>query len=84
MNNISAFKDYLLYEKKFSTHTIQAYIKDLEEFRQFYFKKKQIQELDNVNYPEIRSWVVLLASNQLSNLFINFCKKLKLLSLHLL
>ena len=71
MNNISAFKDYLLYEKKFSTHTIQAYIKDLEEFRQFYFKKKQIQELDNVNYPEIRSWVVLLASNQLSNSSIN-------------
>lgn len=71
MNNISAFKDYLLYEKKFSAHTIQAYIKDLEEFRQFYIEKSQIQELDNVNYPEIRSWVVSLVSCQLSNTSIN-------------
>lgn len=71
MNNISAFKDYLLYEKKFSAHTIQAYIKDLEEFRQFYIEKSQIQELDNVNYPEIRSWVVSLVSYQLSNTSIN-------------
>lgn len=71
MNNISAFKDYLLYEKKFSAHTIQAYIKDLEEFRQFYIEKSQIQELDNINYPEIRSWVVSLVSYQLSNISIN-------------
>ena len=37
LSNIKAFQDYLQHEKKYSLHTITAYINDLSFFKEFFF-----------------------------------------------
>ena len=68
---ISKFIDYLLLEKKYSSHTIEAYEKDLQAFSIFIEDELDIQELDEVTYPQIRNWIIFLAENGVSNRSIN-------------
>lgn len=71
MKNIIAFQDYLKFEKKYSTHTINAYVKDIGSFTSFYLSENESEEIENANYSQIRSWIVFLASKDLSNTSIN-------------
>ena len=68
---ILAFSDYLLKEKKYSLLTIKAYQKDLLFFQNFLESKYQINDLTLVSYSQIRSWIVFLVDQQLSNQSIN-------------
>ena len=68
---IKAFTDYLLLEKKYSSHTVIAYKKDLESFKNFCQDQFNNSDLRVVNYNEVRSWIVALSQNSISNRSIN-------------
>lgn len=66
-----SFTDYLLLEKNYSVLTVKAYQTDLENFSQFIKNEHQTNTITQVNYPQIRSWIVLMVENGLSNKSIN-------------
>lgn len=65
------FSDYLLLEKNYSALTVKAYQKDLETFLNFVKNEYDTNSIDKVNYAQIRSWIVALVENELSNRSIN-------------
>lgn len=70
-SNKEAFRDYLQFEKKYSPHTVNAYLNDLmffEEFNKTHFDQDNI---DKVNYSQIRSWIVSLVDQNISNVSVN-------------
>jgi integrase/recombinase XerC len=71
MDYIYKFKEYLELEKKYSAHTVHAYCNDLVTFKVFVAKEFDVDSLLEVNYPHIRSWIVSLSDQNLSNLSIN-------------
>ncbi|AOW20199.1 tyrosine-type recombinase/integrase [Urechidicola croceus] len=66
-----SFIEYLSFEKKYSQHTITAYQNDLNSFRKFLIQEYQDDNFLNVNYSQIRSWIVLLVDSGISNRSIN-------------
>ena len=65
------FLEYLQLEKKYSPHTIAAYKHDLASFHIFLQKVYDQQELNQVNYSQVRSWIVELVDSGISNSSIN-------------
>jgi len=70
-NNLRAFQDYLQLEKNYSPHTINAYIKDIAFFQNFILKEFDQEEITTVNYSQVRSWIVEMVDQSLSNNSIN-------------
>ena len=68
-NYISQYQDYLLKERKFSLHTVSAYIKDVQSFLDFI--KADVASVQEITYLNIRQWLVDLSSQGLSNNSIN-------------
>lgn len=68
---IEKFVDYLFLEKKYSKHTVIAYHKDLVSFSEFYLQEFGDQDISKSNYSQIRSWIVSLVDQQVSNRTIN-------------
>lgn len=66
---IKPYYDYLLKEKHFSMHTVNAYVKDVEAFLEF--AAKDLSSVDQITYQHIRKWIVSLAEKKLSNNSIN-------------
>ena len=66
-----AFTDYLSLEKKYSSHTVTAYTKDLESFSEFAKSEFDYKHIDSVNYSVIRSWIIHLVNNGVSNRSVN-------------
>jgi integrase/recombinase XerC len=60
MEAIGNFMDYLEFEKRFSVHTLRAYRTDLQQFAQFLRAEEQIEKIDEISSPIIRSWLVKL------------------------
>src|SRR5699024_5464291 len=69
--DISAFLEYMRFEKKYSEHTVLAYKNDLTAFSGFVLSEFDQPEIESVHYSQIRSWMVHLANNNLSNRSIN-------------
>ena len=67
----SSFLDYLQLEKKYSQKTIIAYKNDLKSFQDFNHNKFDQKNIKEVNYSQIRSWVVSLVADKISNNSIN-------------
>lgn len=65
------FTDYLQLEKKYSPHTVNAYLKDLEDFQKFASEEYQYVDIVNVNYSIVRSWIVSLVDSGISNRTVN-------------
>jgi len=63
---IGKFLDYLRIEKNYSKHTITAYNKDLNEFKDFLLNDFKSSNIKNVEYKLIRSWIVILVNNNIS------------------
>lgn len=66
-----SFTDYLLLEKKYSRLTVKAYQNDLEDFLDFIKAEYEVHTINQVNYSQIRSWIVSLVEKGLSNRSIN-------------
>ncbi|NER12313.1 tyrosine-type recombinase/integrase [Leptobacterium flavescens] len=66
-----AFLDYLQLEKKYSPHTIVSYSADLNAFLDFCKEHYELSEIDMVNYSVIRSWIVSLVDQGISNRSVN-------------
>ena len=67
----SSFLDYLKFEKKYSQKTIIAYKNDLKSFKFFNYNKFEQKDIKQVNYSQIRTWVVKLVADKISNGTIN-------------
>ena len=65
------FQDYLQLEKNYSHHTSLAYLADLNFFHDYIKKEFDQENLLEVNYSLIRSWIVLLSDKGISNTSIN-------------
>ncbi|WP_130736424.1 tyrosine-type recombinase/integrase [Flavobacterium sp. J27] len=69
--NLQAYQDYLLKEKKYSILTVNAYFADILSFQQFLKDQHDSVSLESVVYSLIRSWIVYLVENDISNQSIN-------------
>ena len=68
---IKHFIEYLSFEKKYSSHTIRAYNDDLNSFRTFCKITFDNEKLVDVNYSQIRSWIVKMINENISNRTVN-------------
>ncbi|KAA5532864.1 tyrosine-type recombinase/integrase [Paenimyroides baculatum] len=66
---IKPYYDYLLKEKHFSLHTVNAYVTDVESFLEF--TVKDVSAVNEIVYQHIRNWIVSLSSKKMSNNSIN-------------
>ncbi|MDR6843858.1 tyrosine-type recombinase/integrase [Flavobacterium granuli] len=70
-NNKDAFRDYLQLEKKYSPHTINAYLNDVAYFESFNKGCFEQDSIEQVNYSQIRSWIISLVEDGVSNGTVN-------------
>ena len=68
---IDSFLEYITLEKKYSVHTVTAYKKDLISFKDFLVTEFNQENLTEVHYNQIRTWVVFLVDLKISNRSIN-------------
>ncbi|MDE0535029.1 tyrosine-type recombinase/integrase [Tenacibaculum sp. L6] len=68
---IEAFLEYLAFEKNYSKHTIQAYKTDLIAFKDFSAVEFDQEDLENIHYNQIRTWIVSLVNSGVSNRSVN-------------
>lgn len=69
--SFKSFTDYLDLEKKYSPHTIVAYQRDLESFQKFNTEHFDDDHIKDVNYVQIRNWIIALVESGISNRTIN-------------
>lgn len=69
--SLQAFIDYLSLEKQYSKHTVGAYSRDIESFQTFLENHYGDANLADVNYSQIRSWIVALVETKITNRSIN-------------
>ena len=67
---LSDFKNFIESEKKYSKHTVSAYVNDLEEFNKF-LNINRVKLNEKLNYSFVRQWIVELSENGLSTRSIN-------------
>lgn len=70
-NYITPFLEYLFLEKSYSKHTITAYKTDLLAFKDFCEVTYDQESLIEINYAQVRSWVLSLVAADISNNTIN-------------
>ena len=52
-------------------HTVNAYVNDLLFFKEFLKTNFEQETLEDVNYSMIRSWIVFMVDNEMSNSSVN-------------
>ena len=70
-NNKDAFRDYLQLEKNYSPHTVNAYLNDINFFESFNKNEFNQETIEQVNYSQIRTWIVSLVDDKISNISVN-------------
>ena len=68
---IDSFIEYISLEKKYSPHTIKAYEDDIKNFQSFCITNYNDDDLIDINYAQIRSWIVFLVDKDISNRSVN-------------
>lgn len=68
---IDGFIDYLEFEKRYSIHTISSYKNDLMQFLAFLELQYETSEIHKANHLQVRSWIVHMVQNDISNKSIN-------------
>jgi integrase/recombinase XerC len=59
---IASFLQFLEYEKRFSSHTITAYKKDLEQYCEYLIEECGLNNVGEAQHQHLRSWMVSLIS----------------------
>lgn len=67
--NLQAYQNYLVKEKNYSPLTVRAYLDDILSF-QNYLNQQSIT-LEEVVYPNVRNWIVVLVENNVSTTSVN-------------
>ena len=67
--NLQAYQDYLVKEKNYSPLTVRVYLDDIYSFQEYL--KEQSVSLEEVVYPHIRSWIVMLVEQNISTTSVN-------------
>lgn len=75
---LAGFGDYLQYERRYSHHTLEGYLRDIGQFSGFLHLQYGISDLKSVSHSHIRSWVVSLL--QQNNGTVTIRRKLSSLS----
>ena len=70
-SNKEAFRDYLQLEKKYSAHTVNAYLNDIAFFEISNRTHFEQEDVDKANYSQVRSWIVSLIDQNISNVSVN-------------
>lgn len=68
---VKKFLDYLQLEKNYSSLTVVAYQKDIQDFSVFIQEHFGTSNAPQVNYPMVRSWIVSLVEAGITNRSIN-------------
>lgn len=68
-SNLQAYQDYLVKEKNYSPLTVRAYLDDINSF-QDYLNQQSIS-IEEVVYPNIRNWIVVLVEQNISTTSVN-------------
>ena len=76
ISTIQAYQEYLVKEKNYSLLTVQAYVSDILSFQGYLNTNHEATAVENVIYPQIRSWIVVLIENNISNKKISYDFKL--------
>ena len=70
-NSKASFRDYLQLEKNYSGLTVNAYLKDVVFFENFIATHFDQENLFEVNYSQIRSWIVSLIDAGIATVSVN-------------
>lgn len=70
-NSKASFRDYLNLEKNYSDLTVNAYLKDVVFFENFIENHFDQENLCEVNYSQIRSWIVSLIDAGIATVTVN-------------
>lgn len=70
-STIQAYQEYLVKEKNYSLLTVQAYVSDIMSFQDYLNNNHEATSVENVVYSQIRSWIVILIENNISNTSVN-------------
>ena len=71
MQHVSEFIGYLQHEKRYSTHTVQAYQRDLEQFFLYLHVNYEATEPAEISHIHVRSWLASLRENEIEARSIN-------------
>lgn len=69
--SVEQFSAYLTLEKQYSSHTVRAYTRDLEQFRRFCSDEFDSPDLEELPYALIRSWIIAQMESGITNRTIN-------------
>jgi len=69
--SIQNFIQFITTEKRYSAHTIKAYLSDLHQFQSFLITDYEIVDLINADNTMIKSWTIALKTQGLDNRSIN-------------
>jgi integrase/recombinase XerC len=70
MSYIDDFNNYLVHEKRFSSHTVLAYMNDLAQFYEL-LEIQNDDELTEINHRKMRYYLVALVDLELENTSVN-------------
>lgn len=65
------FRKYLALEKNYSTHTVRAYLRDLEQYLTYCEEHHGNAALEDLPYTVIRSWIISQMESGCSNRSVN-------------
>ena len=68
---LNAFIEYLSLEKNYSQHTVLAYKTDIEACSAFFGLTFEGASVENANYGQLRTWVVHLVNQGITNRSVN-------------
>ncbi len=68
---ITAFLQYLQYEKNFSSHTFLSYRNDLISFRDYVISQKTSFDVNEIDAIIIRGWILFLLESGQSSRTVN-------------
>ena len=67
MEQLDKFSRYLTFEKRYSEHTVGAYITDIQQFTAFYLEyHNSLDSFEAISFSDVRKWVIHLMRSDVS------------------